>query len=261
MNKDSFLSDLENRLSELSYRERRDILFDYEEHFNECLKQGMSEEEIISILDSPEKIAAFYLNINSEDMQTDPNLETTTTSVIGNLTADTSEIADSTKSMLQEPDITASTSGSNDASISSIEPELHNNPKASSNPQASGSNIKYANTTGEMLVYSIIAIIINGIFLGFYLGYWGVLVGATVISLILIFAGFAFLISTIIATPIAIFVAPPILLQYPVLIIALSIISISLGGLLLICMFYLIKFTCIYTVKYLQLLIKWIRGF
>jgi len=127
MNKDSFLSDLENRLSELSYRERRDILFDYEEHFNECLKQGMSEEEIISILDSPEKIAAFYLNINSEDMPTDPNLETTTASVIDNLTSDTSEIADSTKSMFQEPDISASNPTSNDATISSIEPSLTNN--------------------------------------------------------------------------------------------------------------------------------------
>lgn len=267
MNKDSFLSALEYRLSELSYRERRDILFDYEEHFNECIKQGMSEEEIIDILDSPEKIAAFYLNINNDDSLPDPNLNidvvaeidspsTEPTEFISN-TSPASDDSNNSDSNLKAEE-TSNFSNTNDTSFSS---ENLNSEKSSPNSQSASSAVKYANSTGEMLIYSIIAIIINGIFLGFYLGYWGVLIGATVVSLIMIFAGFAFLISTIIATPIAIFVAPPILMQYPALIIALSIISICIGGLLLICMFYIIKFTCIYTAKYLQLLVKWIRGF
>ena len=41
-------------------KERRDILLDYEEHFNSGLSEGKTEEEIVSELGTPEEVAAEF---------------------------------------------------------------------------------------------------------------------------------------------------------------------------------------------------------
>lgn len=55
--KDQFLSELDKRLKGFSYRERQDILMDYEEHFAIGLAEGKTEEEIAERLGSPSQIA------------------------------------------------------------------------------------------------------------------------------------------------------------------------------------------------------------
>ena len=60
MNKKEFLKQLDNLLSDLPADERKEILFDYEEHFRIGLEEGKKEEEIIESLGNPKTIAKQY---------------------------------------------------------------------------------------------------------------------------------------------------------------------------------------------------------
>ncbi len=60
MDKSTFLKRLEERLRFLADSERKDILYDYEEHITVAVENGESEEEVISKLGSPELIARQY---------------------------------------------------------------------------------------------------------------------------------------------------------------------------------------------------------
>lgn len=213
MYKEEFLETLDRLLSSLSYNERREIMYDYEEHFREGSNDGLTDEEIIASLGTPQKIATSYVGAI---VPLSPVVETT--------------------------------NGNYSESVKS------NNYKKVSNQ-------KYGNSIGEIVAFSIIALIFNSIIIGFYLGYWGVLIAFTVVGITLLFGGFTLLISTLIATPVAFISAPAMLFEYPVLLIAGSIIMICVGGLTLIVMYYLIRFTCILTYKYIKWLIRWIRGF
>ncbi len=62
MNKESYLKQLENSLSNLSTIERKDIIRDYEEHFLIGLESGKTEEEISRALGSPKQIAKEILS-------------------------------------------------------------------------------------------------------------------------------------------------------------------------------------------------------
>lgn len=57
MNKKEFMDRLYISLYNISEEEKRDILMDYEEHFQIGLERGLSEEEISKNLGSPEHIA------------------------------------------------------------------------------------------------------------------------------------------------------------------------------------------------------------
>lgn len=57
MNKEQFLKELSNQLRKLSEEERKDILLDYEEHFQFGIEEGKTESEIIKGLGSPKAIA------------------------------------------------------------------------------------------------------------------------------------------------------------------------------------------------------------
>lgn len=57
MNKKQFLRNLDDALKPLSESERKDILRDFEEHFNVGFEEGKSEEEIAEGLGAPHKIA------------------------------------------------------------------------------------------------------------------------------------------------------------------------------------------------------------
>lgn len=60
MNKNEFLTKLSNLLSDLPSDERREILFDYEEHFSIGLEEGKTEDDIIAGLGNPNSIAKQY---------------------------------------------------------------------------------------------------------------------------------------------------------------------------------------------------------
>ncbi|PKM51114.1 MAG: hypothetical protein CVV02_08165 [Firmicutes bacterium HGW-Firmicutes-7] len=211
MLKDDYLESLDRLLTSLPYNERREIMYDYEEHFKEEMKQGILEEEIISSLGDPENIARQFV------------------SAIVPIPISVSPSQNPDTSPAQKPKRTAVK--------------------------------KYGNSIGEIVALSIVALIINSIFIGFYIGYWGVLIGFTVSGVGLLFGGFVLLISSLIATPVAFLSAPLVLYQYPILLFAISIIIICIGGLILISMYFLIRFTCIFTHKYVKWLIKLIRGF
>ncbi|HOJ77488.1 MAG TPA: DUF1700 domain-containing protein [Bacillota bacterium] len=57
MNKDEFLNRLKNSLTGLTEAEKKDILYDYEEHFSIGLEKGKTESEICESLGDPKTIA------------------------------------------------------------------------------------------------------------------------------------------------------------------------------------------------------------
>lgn len=57
LDKNEFINKLHINLHNISEEEKRDILMDYEEHFQVGLERGLSEEEISKNLGNPENIA------------------------------------------------------------------------------------------------------------------------------------------------------------------------------------------------------------
>lgn len=57
MNQEQFLQELSKALKPLSEEERNEILFDFEEHITEGVKEGRPEANIIRELGSPKQIA------------------------------------------------------------------------------------------------------------------------------------------------------------------------------------------------------------
>ncbi|GAA0466552.1 DUF1700 domain-containing protein [Alkalibacillus silvisoli] len=72
MNKQQYLEELRSRLISLSPQEREEILYDYDEHFENGNGDGKSELEIINELGSPSKVAN---EIMSELQEEPPTLE------------------------------------------------------------------------------------------------------------------------------------------------------------------------------------------
>lgn len=60
MNKNEFFKRLERALSGLSPKEKKEILYDYEEHFRSGLAEGKAEEEIAASLGNPSSIGKAY---------------------------------------------------------------------------------------------------------------------------------------------------------------------------------------------------------
>lgn len=60
LNKKEYIDSLYSSLRNISEEEKRDILMDYEEHFQIGLERGLSEEEISKNLGSPEQIAKHF---------------------------------------------------------------------------------------------------------------------------------------------------------------------------------------------------------
>ncbi|RPF53985.1 DUF1700 domain-containing protein [Aquisalibacillus elongatus] len=57
MNKDQYLKELKQLLAPLSKVERDEILYDYREHFDNGLRDGKTDLEVINELGSPEEVA------------------------------------------------------------------------------------------------------------------------------------------------------------------------------------------------------------
>lgn len=61
MNKNEYLSKLDSLLTVLTYDERKDIMYDYEEHFKAGIVDGKSEEDIAKELGDPQTLASQYI--------------------------------------------------------------------------------------------------------------------------------------------------------------------------------------------------------
>jgi uncharacterized membrane protein len=60
MNKEQFLSQLRRSLSGIPEEEKKEILYDYEEHFRSGLENGLEEEEIARSLGNPRLLGKSY---------------------------------------------------------------------------------------------------------------------------------------------------------------------------------------------------------
>lgn len=85
MTKNEFLKALENELLSLSSTIRNDILNEYENHINEGMEEGQSEEGVVAALGSPEDIADEILSV--EDVEENAE-ETDYVPMQSNLTKD-----------------------------------------------------------------------------------------------------------------------------------------------------------------------------
>ena len=71
MTKNEFLKALENELMSLSSTIRNDILNEYENHINEGLEEGESEETVVASLGKPSDIADEILSVEDVDEEAD----------------------------------------------------------------------------------------------------------------------------------------------------------------------------------------------
>ena len=60
MTKNEFIAALNSQLSGIPENERKDMIYDYEEHFTFALEEGKTEEQICSELGDPKEIARQY---------------------------------------------------------------------------------------------------------------------------------------------------------------------------------------------------------
>lgn len=60
MNKDEFFKTLDAAFTDFTWSEKKEIMYDYEEHFRIGLENGKTEEELIAELGEPEDIANQY---------------------------------------------------------------------------------------------------------------------------------------------------------------------------------------------------------
>ncbi|MFD1357092.1 hypothetical protein ACFQ4X_04200 [Fictibacillus halophilus] len=86
MNKKTYLNELAEELKSLPLNEQREVLEDYEEHFNMAQESGRSDEDIISGLGSPRKIAKELLAQSEiSRAEEDPSLHSVTRAVFATL--------------------------------------------------------------------------------------------------------------------------------------------------------------------------------
>lgn len=62
MNRIEFISKLDNSLKGISYEDKKEIIYDYEEHFTVGIEQGKTEDEIANDLGDPKFIAKQFRN-------------------------------------------------------------------------------------------------------------------------------------------------------------------------------------------------------
>lgn len=83
MNKEQFLRELSEQLRKLPEEERRDILYDYEEHFQFGFEEGKTESEIVKGLGSPKTVAKEMLALyRFDEMKQDPSASNITRAVM-----------------------------------------------------------------------------------------------------------------------------------------------------------------------------------
>lgn len=74
MTKNEFIAALDSQLSGIPENERKDMIYDYEEHFTFALEEGKTEEQICSELGDPKEIVRQYkLNYKVEKAAENPS--------------------------------------------------------------------------------------------------------------------------------------------------------------------------------------------
>ncbi|MCT4597075.1 MAG: DUF1700 domain-containing protein [Vallitalea sp.] len=191
MNKDEYLKKLDKLLTNLPYDERRDIMYDYEEHFNSAIQDGKSQEEIAKELGKPERIALSYINKN--DYNNNNNSSTVNNHVVSN------------------------------------------------------------NKTRISIPLLIIMLFFNIVFVaGIYIGIWGVLFGFITSGIAIAVSSIVVLFASVFSLPLMYVSVPFSIYTYPLLGVLSSVFLLSLGVLITIGTFYLIKGYIHLTIKYIN---------
>ncbi|MDA3845064.1 MAG: DUF1700 domain-containing protein [Vallitaleaceae bacterium] len=249
MNREQYLKSLDQLLSSLPYNERRDIMFDYEEHFIEGIKEGLSEEDISRSLSTPESIASKYVTTPTPliEVEEDNTHIDNNSTVLPNKTAIDSVIT--TKSTIDYVVPNKPT----------IETPIPN--KAQQTIQKPAESRKKANNPLAMLLIIFALLILFSFVIGPYVVFWSLVIVFFAVSIVFLFSGFTIFISTIVSMPLAIFNIPVELLDHPIFLLSGSVFLVSLGGLFLIITYYFGKGLIYLGFYYIRWCFRTIRGY
>jgi len=236
MNKEQYLEKLDQLLSSLPYKERRDIMYDYEAHFEEGLKEGLSESDIAKSLNTPEIVASKYIRIKKPSASEDIESNTTSTNTPLSDKASTKKITYAKP--MEEKSKYIKTPSSNRPVVT-----------------------KQSNHPLTMLLIAFALLLLFSFLIGPYIAFWSVVIVFFAISIIFLFSGFTIFISSILSMPLAIFNIPIELLDHPVFLLSGSVFLISLGGLFLILTYFFGKGLAYMGFYYIKWNIKLIRGY
>jgi uncharacterized membrane protein len=83
MNKEMFINELNQHLDKIPLDDRKEIIYDYEEHFEIGLSEGKTEEEISNSLGNPKSIAKeLLLDYRVQQAEKDSNVVTMSRAVL-----------------------------------------------------------------------------------------------------------------------------------------------------------------------------------
>jgi uncharacterized membrane protein len=83
MNKEMFINELNQHLEKIPLEDRKEIIYDYEEHFDIGISEGKSEEEISNSLGNPKTIAKeLLLDYRVQQAEKDSNIVTVSRAVL-----------------------------------------------------------------------------------------------------------------------------------------------------------------------------------
>lgn len=225
MNKEQYLANLEGLLSSLSFDERREIMYDYEAHFENALAEGESEAEVIAALNKPEIVAAHYVTIGKP------------------------------KPILGQKSNTIPTTMARDLTTIKTRPLLSNSIESMPFAQRKG------NSTPIMIVIIFLLLVLTSMVLSPYVVFWAVLLSCFAIALATLFGGFALLISTLVSTPMALFGLNIVAFEHPVFVISVSVGLLSIGGLGLIASYFIGRGLSYLAYYYFRWCFKLVRGY
>lgn len=218
MNREQFLKTLEASLAAFTEEERKDILYDYEEHIRIGLESGKTEDELIEELGSPEDIARQYKG--GSDTEREQNLYDEIRASISNNTA-----------FAEEPPTTP----------------IYIEKKPERNI---GSSILATLALGFFNIVFVIWI---------FVAFGAALFGFAVAAIAIAFSGLVATFAPIITPIFPVAVSMPSNMPYAIILL-LGIGTTALGALFCIGVFYLIKYFCIITYKYIKWNISIIKG-
>lgn len=246
MNKIEFLQTLNQALIELKIDDRTDIMYDYEEHFRIGLENGKTDAELINELGDPTIIAKQYITATATATVT------TTTSSTSTMATSASTSASSSSPTTAAPTFTF-TSAANANSTSSTTTNSDFLKKA---------DPRYESEDKPIIISFVAACglaLFNLIFvLAPYIGIVGALIGLFAGAVGTTIGGIAMLLAPILS---------PLLPEFmsitngfsTALMMSLGVGITALGLLMLIGMWYLVKYFWIGTVKYIKWNIKLIK--
>ena len=246
-------------MTSIPENERKEIIYDYEEHFREGLLAGKKEAEIINALGMPKNVAAAY-KPQTEDAETDsgaPQEELTKFESVKEVKITPDQQNIETAVILADQPVAQQKQPMQQPAAIKQSPQA-----AQQRPQAQRTPVKKGNGPVEVLFLTLLAIILISIFVvPWYVPLWAVVISIAAVGLALTVSGFAVLLAGVVAIPVSFFSFAAIFAEFPILAIAGSVALISIGGLIMIASFFAGKGLAYATYYFVKWLVGLIRGY